>query len=127
MSDLPPGLRRLLQMSFVNTLSEATLDEFLGNGLVALVFTGNAARYAEIEDLAVVLPELVKEFPGAFRVGVIDPDKERKLAVRFKITVRPTLLFVKNGEVVLSLPRMRDWAEYVREIASLVTPQPAPG
>ncbi len=109
-------------MSGVDALSETTLDGFLEGGLVALLFTGNAARYPEIEDLAVVMPELMKEFPGAFRVGVIDPDAERKLAVRFKITVRPTLVFVKQGEVVLSLPRMRDWAAYVREIAPLVVP-----
>ena len=122
MSELSPGLRRLLQMSGVSALTDTALDGFLDGGLTALLFTGNAARYPEIEDLAVVLPELMKEFPGSFRVGVIDPDAERKLAVRFKITVRPTLVFVKGGEVVLSLPRMRDWAEYVREIAPLVVP-----
>ncbi|WP_298282163.1 hydrogenase [Acidocella sp.] len=122
MSDPSPGLRRLLQMTGVNALTETTLEAFLAGGLAALLFTGNAARYPEIEDLAVVMPELMKEFPGAFRIGVIDPDAERKLAARFKITVRPTLVFVKGGEVVLALPRMRDWAEYVREIAPLVVP-----
>jgi len=49
---------------------------------------------------------------------MIDPDVEKKLAVRFKITVRPTL-FLHDRVVVLSLPRMRGGAVYLDEIGKI--------
>jgi hydrogenase-1 operon protein HyaE len=122
---LAPPLRRLLQMPGVAALGQDEVDGFIANGLTALFFTGNPARYPEITDLAVVLPELLQAFPGRFRLGVIDPDAERKLALRFKISVRPTLLFLRDGALVLSLPRLRDWAVYLAEIAKIITPEQA--
>ena len=117
---LSAPLRRLLQMPDISPLGQDDADRFIADGLTALFFTGNPARYPEIDDLAVVLPELLKEFQGQFRVGVIDPDVEKRLAVRFKIGVRPTLLFLRDGAVVLSLPRMRDWAVYLDEIGKIL-------
>ena len=118
---LSAPLRRLLQMPDISPLGQDDADRFIADGLTALFFTGNPARYPEIDDLAVVLPELLKEFQGQFRVGVIDPDVEKRLAVRFKIGVRPTLLLLRDGAVVLSLPRMRDWAVYLDEIGKILT------
>lgn len=120
---LTPSLRRLLQMPGISALTQDDADAFIAEGLTALFFTGNATRHPEIDDLAVVLPELLKEYPNRFRVGVIDPDVEKKLAVRFKVSVRPTLLFLRDGAVVLSLPRMRDWAEYIQELNKIMTPE----
>ncbi|MDR3504730.1 MAG: hydrogenase [Acidocella sp.] len=122
---LSPSLRRLLQMPGITALGQDDVENFTAQGLTALFFTGNVTRYPEIDDLAVVLPELLKEFPGMFRVGIIDPDVEKKLAVRFKISVRPTLLFLRDGAVVLSLPRMRDWAVYIEEISKILSPEQA--
>ena len=122
---LSPPLRRLLQMPGITALGQDDVDAFTARDLTALFFTGNPSRYPEIDDLAVVLPELLKEFPGQFRIGVIDPDAEKKLAVRFKISVRPTLLFLRDGTVVLSLPRMRDWSVYIEEISKILSPEQA--
>ncbi len=122
---LSPSLRRLLQMPGISELKQDDVDAFAAEGLTALFFTGNVTRYPEIDDLAVVLPELLKEFPNRFRVGVINPDVEKKLAVRFRVSVRPTLLFLRDGAVVLSLPRMRDWVEYIQELNKIMTPEQA--
>ncbi len=115
-----PALRRLLDMPGVRSLSEAELDGFAAAGLTALFFTGDAARYPEIDDLAIVLPELMKEFPGRFRVGVVDPDGEKRVALRYRVGARPTLLFLREGQVALNLPRLRDWAVYLTEIGRLL-------
>jgi hydrogenase-1 operon protein HyaE len=120
---LSAPLRRLLQMPGIVSLGQDDVDGFTAQGLTALFFTGNPSRYPEIDDLAVVLPELLKEFPGQFRIGVIDPDTEKKLAVRFKISVRPTLLFLRDGAVVLSLPRIRDWSVYSEEVSKILSPE----
>jgi hydrogenase-1 operon protein HyaE len=120
-----PAMRRLLQMPGITALDAATVDAFIATGITALFFTGNAARYPEIDDLAVVIPELMKEFPGIFRVGVIDPDADRKLAVRFKVSVRPTLTFLREGAIIGTLPRMQDWAIYLDSITAILN-APAP-
>lgn len=122
---LSAPLRRLLQMPGISALGQDDVDGFTAHGLTALFFTGNPSRYPEIDDLAVVLPELMKEFSGQFRVGVIDPDAEKKLAVRLKISIRPTLLFLRDGTAVLSLPRMRDWSVYMEEISKILSPEQA--
>jgi hydrogenase-1 operon protein HyaE len=116
-----PALRRLLTKPDVVALSGGeAVAAFVAHGTVALLFTGNAARYPEIDDLAVVLPEIMGEFPGRFHVGVIDPDADRPVAARYKVTIRPTLVFVRDGVILGALPRMRDWAVYLDEVSRLL-------
>lgn len=119
-------LQKLLARADVPMLTAATLPGFIAQGCVALFFTGNAARYPEIDDLAVVLPELQREFRGQFRIGVIDPDIERDAARLYRVSIRPTLVFLRDGAELGALPRLRDWAVYLQEIPRLLArPQAA--
>lgn len=59
-------------------------------------------------------------FKNSFRVGVIDPDANRPVAARYKVTVRPTLVFLRDGAILGMLPRMRDWAVYLDVIGALL-------
>lgn len=122
----PPSkpLARLLQMPGVSVLTTETFDAFIANGLSLIFFAGNESRYNEITDLAVVLPQLLREFPMLTRIGVVDPDSERKLAVRYKVSLRPTLTLLRDGHELLSLGRLRDWAVYIDEIAKALGETP---
>ena len=119
---MSPALTRLLTKPNVEALTADTLEAFTAQGTTALFFTGNAARYPEIDDLAVVLPEIMAQFPQKFRLGVIDPDTARPAAVKYRITIRPTLVFLRDGVILGALPRMRDWAVYLDEISKLLAP-----
>jgi hydrogenase-1 operon protein HyaE len=114
------ALEKLSRRPDVVALNAASLPAFIAEGTVALFFTGNAERYPEIDDLATVLPELQREFQGQFRIGVIDPDAERDLARKYRISIRPTLVFLRNGAELGTLPRLRDWALYLDEISRLL-------
>ena len=47
-----------------------------------------------------VIRELAKEYEGRIVVGSCDVEENNALAVRFSIRNVPTVLFLKNGEVV---------------------------
>jgi hydrogenase-1 operon protein HyaE len=113
-------LRRLLARPDVVELEGEEVDAFTATGTSLLFFTGNSRRYPEIDDVATVLPELMTAFAGRFRVGVVDPDVDRTAAQRFGVSIRPTLVFVRDGVVLGSIARMRDWAVYLAEIAAIV-------
>ncbi|WP_081857859.1 hypothetical protein [Thiomonas sp. FB-Cd] len=112
--------QRLLARPDVEQLAGDAVDAFAATGTRVLFFTGNSRRYPEIDDVAAVLPELMTAFAGRFRVGVVDPDVDRTAAQRFGVNVRPTLVFLRDGAVLGSIGRMRDWAVYLAEIAAIV-------
>ncbi len=111
------AINRLITQYGVYDVTGMPFDTFARDGLTLLFFTGDPIRYREIDDVAVVLMELIKTFAGHFRCAIIDPDRDAPAAVRFGVTIRPTLVFVYDGAVVSSLPRMRDWSEYVEKIS----------
>ncbi|MCR4956713.1 MAG: thioredoxin [Lachnospiraceae bacterium] len=47
-----------------------------------------------------VVEELAKEYEGKAKVGKINVDQERALAMKFKVMSIPSFLIIKNGEVV---------------------------
>jgi thioredoxin 1 len=50
--------------------------------------------------IAPILDELAEEFNGRVKVGKVDIDQARQLAVDYSINSVPTLLFFKQGQVV---------------------------
>lgn len=47
-----------------------------------------------------VVEEIAKDFEGKAVVGKVNVDNERDIAGQFGITSIPTILYIKNGEVV---------------------------
>ena len=111
------AVNRLITQYDVHDFTGVALDAFVRDGLTLLFFTGDPIRYPEIDDVAVVLVELIKTCSGRFRCAIISPDHDGPAAARFGVTIRPTLVFVYDGAVMSSLPRMRDWSEYVEKIS----------
>jgi hydrogenase-1 operon protein HyaE len=120
MNPSSPALQRLLAQPGVQALSGARIDEFASRGTQALFFTGDPGRHPEIDDVAVILPELMRAFDGRFGVGVVDPDADREALMRWDAGVRPTLVFVRDGVRLGAIARMRDWAYYLSEIAAML-------
>ncbi len=122
-----PALQRLAATRDVVDLTGTALDAALAGGTTLLFFTGDAARHKEIDDVAVVLPELAKAFPGRFRCATIDPDRDRDAAARFRVSIRPTLVLVHDGETVGSISRIRSWDDYLRQLGAMldgIAPRP---
>jgi thioredoxin 1 len=50
--------------------------------------------------LAPVIDELAEEFEGKAKICKVNTDEEQDLAVEFGIRSIPTIIFMKNGEIV---------------------------
>jgi thioredoxin 1 len=50
--------------------------------------------------IAPVLDELATEYQGKVKIGKVNVDEQQGLAAQYNVTAIPTLLFIKNGQVV---------------------------
>ena len=50
--------------------------------------------------IAPVIEELADEFDGKAKICKVNTDEEQDIAVKFGIRSIPTLIFIKNGEIV---------------------------
>ncbi len=50
--------------------------------------------------IAPVLDELATEYQGKIKIGKVNVDEQQALAAQYKVSAIPTLLLIKNGEVV---------------------------
>ena len=95
-------------------LDASALDAFAaGSGERVLFVTGDPAKTPEALDVAVILPELVMAFQNRFRPAVVDPAIERTVRERFEVWPVPSLIFLRDGEFLGAIPKVRDWADYL--------------
>ncbi len=121
-----PLLDRLHNEFNYPLLTADSLDKFTQqNTLTVLFFTGDPIRQKETADVAVVLPEIIGEFPQ-LSAAVIDRDSELELQKKYNFLVWPALVFLREGEFLGSITKIRDWSEYLDEIPKILsrTPQP---
>ena len=90
-------------------------------GRALVVFTEDPVRYKETLDLAVIAPEVVRAFPGVFRAGVLLPEAARAIAVRYGFRRWPALVVLDDGGYVGAIDGLRNWDEYLNEVARLAT------
>lgn len=121
-----PLIRRLHEELGFPLLDRQGADAFLAEGGEAvLFFTGDPGRYKETDDVAVVLPELIKEFGGRLRAGVVERESERELEARYGFAVWPALAFFRDGHYLGAITRMQDWEVYLERIPELLATHPA--
>ncbi|MDR2239854.1 MAG: hypothetical protein LBE33_05370 [Zoogloeaceae bacterium] len=80
----------------------------------------NPARYPELADIAVILPEILRQFAsGAFAVAFGSPQSTAALSERFAVHRHPALIFFRRGQYIGTLTGLHDWTGYLREFARL--------
>jgi len=107
-------------------LTEATLPDFLeSSGEVVIFFTENADKFPETNDVAMILPELVKAFGGRFGAAVLSLADQRKLQMQYGFREWPTLVFLRNGDYLGAISRVQDWNVYLSEINRILASAPS--
>jgi hydrogenase-1 operon protein HyaE len=123
--DLHPLLQRLMSLLQAPALGPDTLDAWASQpGHALLVFSEDPVRYRETLDLAVIVPELVRAYPGRFRVGLLPPAAARAVAPRYGFRKWPALVMLRDGRYVGAIETVRDWNEYCAEITRLLASEP---
>ncbi len=109
-------------------------DEVSAQGLAAfierpghalLVFLEDPVRVKESLDLAVIVPEILRAFPGRFTVGVLLPEAARAVQPQFGFRRWPALVVLRDGRYVGAIDGLRGWDEYGAEVARLLAAAPS--
>jgi thioredoxin 1 len=66
-----------------------------------------------------VIDELSKEYDGKVNIGKVNVDHNPQISMNYGITSIPSILFVKNGQVVDKLVGAHPKANFVKKIESL--------
>jgi hydrogenase-1 operon protein HyaE len=93
-------------------------------GRTVLLFLEDPGRSKEVLDLAVIAPELARAFAGRFAVGVLLPVAAREISVRYGFRRWPALVVLADGEYVGAIDGLRNWDEYLSEMARLLDAEP---
>jgi hydrogenase-1 operon protein HyaE len=113
------------QLASRHGFAELSSDDFdtwaAAAGRAIVVFTEDPVRCKETLDLAVIAPEILRAFPGVFRAAVLLPEAARTIAVRYGFRRWPALVVLDGGGYVGAIDGLRNWDEYLNEIAHLAT------
>ena len=124
-TSMHPLLAQLFTRHGFAEITAANVDEFVGHaGHALLVFTEDPLRVRETLDVAVIVPELVRAFPGRFRVGVLMPQSARAVQPRYGFRRWPALVVLNDGKHVGAVDGLRGWDEYLTELARLLEAEP---
>lgn len=122
-----PLIQALADRHGFTTVTEKTLDECAAPLAISmLTICGDPKNVSESLDLAIVAPEIVRAFRGALSPLVATPEAERHFQMRFGFSLFPVLVFLRRGEYLGAITRIRDWSDYMVEIPALLQRQASP-
>jgi len=121
-----PLVMRLARDFAATWVDEHSVAEWAaGGGDRVVLLAGDAVRFPEGQDVAAVLPELMKQFAGRFQVAVVPRDNEDAVARRYGSQRWPTLLFFRDGHYVTAIAGMQDWDVYLQGVAAALAMPPS--
>ncbi len=101
------------------------LDEFLkANGESVLFFAGDSERLVESDDVAVILPEILKHFAGRLAPAIVEKQAERALQLRYRFNAFPALVFCRGEGYLGAICRVLDWQDYLSGISEILAREP---
>ena len=116
-----PLIEQLIEHHGFPRLTAANIDRMLAaEGTLVLFLTEDPKRYPESNDVAVILPELMRAFSNRFRPVVVDRALEPRLKDRYDISIWPCLVFLRDGRFLGKIAKVRDWSEYLERIADIL-------
>ena len=102
-----------------NIITDANYAEFLEAGM-PFVIDFSATWCGPCKKIAPIIDELADEYEGKVVIGKCDVDDNDELTSRFGIRNVPTVLFIKNGEVVDKHVGAAPKSEFVNKIEGLL-------
>ncbi|HEY9079395.1 hypothetical protein [Magnetovibrio sp.] len=114
------SIDRLIERTAAGVFGPAELAAIVSNGDWLVFFPGEVGKRPETADLAVILPELVKGRNGSLQIAVVNAEDEEALSAEYGVLVKPTVAFVRDGDIKGLVPRIKDWAEYEFKLAELL-------
>lgn len=121
-----PALQNLVDKGSASLVDENSLDAFLQQQTHSILFfAGDVTRFPESNDLAVILPELTKNFGGLFQIGLVSEQAEQSLQQQYGFNQWPSLVILRGKEYLGTISQLRNWAEYCADIERLLQSESA--
>ena len=125
-TEFSPLMKTIIEREGLPLVDHDGLDAFAGDKpYLALLFTGDAERLAESDDLAVIFPELIKASKGVLSPAVVERTSERLLQRRFRFNRFPSMVLLRHGEYLGVMQGVVDWADYMRELPEILAREPS--
>lgn len=100
-------------------ITDANFEEVLAEGL-PLVLDFSATWCGPCKKIAPYISEIADEYAGRVNVGKCDVDDNDALTAKYGIRNVPTVLFIKNGEVVDKHVGAAPKSELVEKVEALL-------
>lgn len=81
---------------------------------------GHGKGNAETADVAVILPELVRALHPRLTPAVAGEAAERAILALTGMMSLPALVFLRGDRLLGSVPRVRDWDDYLQRIGEIL-------
>lgn len=122
-----PLLDGIIERENLPVVTADTLDDFTrDSGDTILFVTGDWKRHVEVNDVAVILPQILKAANGGLKAVVLERGSERKIQIRFRFSRFPALIFLRNGGYLGVIEKVRNWQDYITEINTILAGEPKP-
>lgn len=119
-------IERLQREFAYPTVDANSLNEFLqAHACTVLFFTEEPSRFPEANDVAVVLPELVKAFSAQFTPALVARSDEKKLQSLYGFQSWPALVFLRGQNYLGAITGIQDWGVYLDEIKKILAAEPS--
>lgn len=93
-------------------------------GAHCLFIPGDPARNLETTDAAVILPEIVQAFQGRFDCAVVAEEIDQEVREAAGVFKTPLLVFFRDGAQTGTIPRVRDWSDYMARVSHILSLEP---
>lgn len=121
-----PLIQSLIDRQGFVLVDDKTLPELAVSHENAMLFVaGDPKRMPETLDVAVVAPEIIKAFGGRLVGFLASPTAEPHFQMTLGFNVFPALVFLRRGDYLGAITRIRDWPDYMVEIPQILARQPS--
>lgn len=116
-----PIIQNMLNTHGYTQITEENYLEFINaHTQVVLFFAEDPKRYPESDDVAMVLPEILKEYSD-MQGAIVSQEFEHALQKRFDFTRWPALAFFSQGQYRGAITGIQNWEDYLQQIPALLS------